>query len=162
VIIYLELGLVLPIFKLKDKNNHSTDVNVFLKEIELIGYPSQNIDSKRLLVILQPSDFNCPTCLDDFVYFNNLIITNLDSIDRMKIYCYFYQEIEDSLSEMRINRFIEALDIRYNCIISKSEKNKQFIKSTAILIDSTGKILYKNEFPMGTIEHKKFIELIKN
>ncbi|MDI6803973.1 MAG: hypothetical protein QME58_09035 [Bacteroidota bacterium] len=156
-IFYLEYGLISPVFRVPQSKQYFNS--------KIIQYYQNSINDKnrskdgcnKMIVYFNLSDFNCNACIENILLFNSIVSSESNIVSENIIGFVGPFQDTDSLWELRINQWKDSFKIKFPLFPYFTDDFTS--KSNVSVVNSAGKILYYDQFPIDLTRQENIINI---
>ena len=117
----------------------------------------------RLLLLLNFADFDCPPCYDDFMMFCDLLSEHRAALDEWRVMAIFKPDnVADPADPIRLAMWAKSNGLAFPLAIAPDSLLAEagVVKSSAVVVDGDGQVVFFERFPMGGEEHRRALGLL--
>jgi len=163
-VIYLQYSLIAFLSK-NNYQGHTLNISpaVLYAEAHNQEFASQK-HRNRLLFLVSFVDLNCPPCYEDFITLCDIMQARMPREESNRVLVLFKaDDIANPDNPTRLYRWAHASELSFPILIAPDSlfDDIQFTKSSAAVIDSSGKALLHEILPMGNEHQQTVLQLLK-
>lgn len=164
ILAYLEFSIVKSLEGKPESAPLRIEPIVSFAEKQNVSFERAN-DRNRLLLLLNFSDFNCPPCYDDFVMFCDLLNDHPSLQNEWRAMAIFQpDDFANPADPIRLTSWARSIGLAFPLSIAPDSLFLQarVPKSAAVIVASSGRIVFFETFPMGDGEHRRALSLLSD